>query len=385
MAELSEDRNLNWYARREPIVLVLLSVAAVSMFLAVAVLSRAYHVQQESRGLKWADRGYADLNTKNYRSAVADFRAALSYSRENYQYQLGLSLALLGLHRTDEAYAYLINLWQREPDNGNVNLELGRIFAKKGDVNQAVRYYHNAIYAVWSDDSEVQRRAARVELIDFLLSHQLQGQAESELVALASNLPDDSALHANLGDLFLKVPDYERALAEFQQALRRQHENPSATAGAGRAAFELGRYALAEPYLESTVTANPNDSQSAQLLDTVRLVARMDPYRMRISAAERRRVVMQAFKTAGDRLNACAVQSQATNAGAGGGEETLETRWLQMKRRLGNQALRTDPELVDAAADLVFTIERETSQRCGPPTGADLALLLIANSHEGNQ
>jgi len=385
MSEIAEDRNLNWYARREPVVLVLLSVAAVLMFLAVAVLSRAYHLQQESRGLMWFDRGNADLNTKNYRSAVAEFRAALSYSRENYQYQLGLARALLGLDRTDEAYAYLINLLQREPDNGNVNLELGRIFAKKGDVNQAVRYYHNAIYAVWSEDSELQRRAARVELIDFLLSHQLQGQAESELMALASNLPDDPAHHAYAGDLFLKVPDYERALAEFEQALRRQNKNPAATAAAGRAAFELGLYTLAGRYLESAVSANPNDSQSAQLLDTVRLVLRMDPYRMRISAAGRRRVVMEAFKTAGDRLNSCAVQSHETHIGAGDGEETLETRWLQMKRRLSNQALRSDPELMDAAADLVFTIERTTSQSCGPPTGTDLALLLIANSREGNQ
>lgn len=384
MAEISEDRNLNWYSRREPVVLLLLSVAAILMFLAVAMLSRAYHVQRESRGLRWSERGNADLNTKNYNRAVVDFRAALSYSRENYQYQLGLAQALLGLDRTDEAYAYLINLWQREPDNGNVNLELGRIFAKKADVNQAVRYYHNAIYAVWSGDSELQRRAGRLELIDFLLSHQVQGQAESELIALSSNLPDDPVLHAHTGDLFLKVPDYERALTEFQLALRRQHKNPSATAGAGRAAYELGRYPLAERYLESAVTANPDDSQSAQLLGTVRLVARMDPYRMRISAAERRRVVMEAFKTAGQRLNSCTVPSQAINVGSGAGEGTLETRWLQMKHRLSNQALRRDPELVDAAADLVFTIERATSQRCGPPTGADLALLLIANSHEGN-
>jgi len=94
---------------------------------------------------------------------------------------------------------------------------------------------------------------------------------------------------------------------------------------------------------------------------------------------------MEAFKTAGDRLNSCAVEGHETNVGAGDGEETLETRWLQMKRRLSNQALRSHPELMDAAADLVFTIELSTSQSCGPPRGADLALLLIGKSHEGNQ
>ena len=34
--------------------------------------------------------------------------------------------------------------------------------------------------------------------------------------------------------------------------------------------------------------------------------------------------------------------------------------------------------------DLVFEIERRTSTICGARTGTDLALLLIAELHEGN-
>jgi hypothetical protein len=63
---------------------------------------------------------------------------------------------------SEKAYAYLINLWEREPENGLVNLELARIAAQKGDTEQALRYYHNAIYAVWPGDQEVQRRAQPV-------------------------------------------------------------------------------------------------------------------------------------------------------------------------------------------------------------------------------
>jgi hypothetical protein len=34
--------------------------------------------------------------------------------------------------------------------------------------------------------------------------------------------------------------------------------------------------------------------------------------------------------------------------------------------------------------ELVFNIERQTSATCGAPSGADLALLLIARLHEGS-
>ena len=84
--------------------------------------------------------------------------------------------------------SYLINLWEREPENGHVNLELARIAAQKGETEQALRYYNNAIYATWPGDQEVERRDTRLELIEFLLSINAKAQAQSELIALAANL-----------------------------------------------------------------------------------------------------------------------------------------------------------------------------------------------------
>ena len=95
-------------------------------------MSRAYHAQREALGNRWFTRGVADLNARRYDKAVADFRSALLYSRDNYHYQLDLAEALIGLVRTGEAYSYLLNLWEREPENGLVNLELARIAAQRG-------------------------------------------------------------------------------------------------------------------------------------------------------------------------------------------------------------------------------------------------------------
>ena len=373
-------RDLRRYLAREPVILILLSGLAVVSFLVVAGLSHIYHAQQESLGNRWFARGVRDLKERRYDRAVTEFRTALLYSRDNYAYQLNLAEALMGMKRTDEAAAYFVNLWERQPENGLVNLELARISAQKGRSDQALRYYHNAIYATWPDDQEMQRRDTRVELIEYLLKMNTKAQAQSELIALAANLDDDPSQHDRVADLFLRAQDYEHALAQYRLSLKTDRRNSASLAGAGLAAFELGRYAQAQHYLQAAVTADPHNEESAERLKTTELVLQMDPFRRRISAAVRDRIVIEAFATAGRRLTSC-----ATPAGshAPDPQGSLAESWVNMKPRISEAGIRRDPDLVESAMDLVFRIERQTSTTCGAPGGTDRALLLIAQLHEG--
>ncbi|HXM59328.1 MAG TPA: tetratricopeptide repeat protein [Terriglobales bacterium] len=378
-------QGLGLYLTREPVILALLSALAVLSFLAVGGLSRMYHAQQETLANRWFTRGTADLKDGHFDRAVGDFRAALRYSRDSYDYQLNLAQALIGLKRTDEAYAYLINLWEREPENGLVNLELARIAAQKGQTERALRYYHNAIYATWPGDSEVERRNTRLELIEYLLRINARTQAQSEMIALAANLGDDPSLHQRVGDLFLQAQDYEHALAEYRLTLKSDHRNPAALAGAGLAAFDLGRYSLAQRYLQVAVAANPEDTRSADLLKTTELVLQMDPFRRQISADQRNRIVIEAFATAGDRLKSCAATVKSSGSTSSESlEQSLADSWAKMQPKINERDLRRDPDFAEGAMDLVFEIERQTKAACGPPTGTDLALLLISKLHEGN-
>ncbi|HTA22922.1 MAG TPA: tetratricopeptide repeat protein [Terriglobales bacterium] len=373
------------YVGRKPVSLVLLLVLAVVFFIAVSGLSRVYHAQQEALGNRWFARGVADLKAQRFDRAVSEFRTALLYSRDNYDYQLNLAQALIGAKRTNEADAYLINLWEREPENGLVNLELARSAAQKGQTDQALRYYHNAIYATWPGDQEVQRSEARLELIKFLLSINAKTEAQSELIALAANLDGDPSQHALAGDLFLRTQDYEHALAEYHFSLKSDRSNPDALAGAGWAAFELGRYPLAQKYLEGAVSANPSDAQSSARLKTTELVLQMDPFQRKISVAQRNQIVIEAFASAGQRLKDCPVGSNSTGTGpSAGGQPSLSEKWAKMKGQINERSLRRNPDLVEEVMDLVFSVERQTSAVCGTPTGTDLALLLIAKLHEGN-
>ena len=389
MPELKENRlaagnleDLQLYLRQQPVMLALLSVLVVIFFLAVTGLSSAYHAQREALGNRWFSRGMADLNARHFDAAITEFRSALLYSRDNYYYQLNLAEALLGLKRAGEASTYLLNLWDRQPEDGLVNLELARIAVQKGQTEQALRYYHNAVYAVWSGDQEVKRRDARLELIEFLLNTGAQAQAQAELIALQENLGEDPAHQERLGNLFVRAQDYERALAAYRRSLKAEGESRAALAGAGLAAFQLSRYPLAQRYLQAAVAGNPTDARSADLLNTTELVLKMDPFRRQLSIAQRGRMVVEAFAAAGQRLKSCGAARGAALPTAS--QSSLAEDWARMKPRISEGELRRNPDLVESAMDLVFEIERQTSASCGTPAGKDMSLLLIAKLHEAS-
>jgi tetratricopeptide (TPR) repeat protein len=373
---------LRAYFRRQPVMLAFIAVLAVIFFLTVTGLSRAYHAQREALGNRWFSRGVADLDAKRFDGAVMEFRSALLYSRDNYSYQLNLAEALIGLRRTAEASTYLVNLWDRQPEDGLVNLSLGRIAVQRGQTEQALRYYHNAIYAAWPSDQEVKRRDARLELIEFLLATNANAQAQSELIALEENMGEDPSVQQRVGDLFLRVPDYEHGLAAYRLSMKGESDNRAALAGAGLAAFQLGRYPLAQQYLQAAVKADASDMRSAERLKTTEMVLRMDPFQRKISVAQRNKIVVEDFSTAGERLKSCSTARGVSLPSAS--QSSLSENWARLKPTISLGELRRDPDLVESAMNLVFDIERQTSTTCGTPTGPDLALLLIARLHEGN-
>jgi len=356
-------------------------LSAIAFFLLVSALSGLYQRTLRSRAILWSDLGEKDLGAGRIAEARKDFQVALTYSRDNFDYQLSLAQTLVTLGRTEEARVYLMNLLERQPESGPVNLQLARIYAGKRDVTQALRYYHNAIYAVWSGDAEAQQLSARLELVRFLLDSKAFNQAEAELIAVGRNVPENPSLQMEIGDLFMRVPDYERAYALYRQALKSDRHNADALARVGRAAFEMGQCQVAERYLKLAMVEKPHDAQSGQLLATCTALRKINPYSF-WSSVERNRTVLSDFETAGNRLSSCIGAS--TSAAANPALQSLYTQWTDLNTKLNKNTLRIHPELSDSAMDLVFNIERETSNVCGKPTGDDLLLLLLAKQHGGS-
>jgi tetratricopeptide (TPR) repeat protein len=369
-------------------VLLVLTLAAIAAFGAVSHLVARFNANEQARGRKLYALGLADLHAGDPNAAIEAFRAALTCDHSNSQYQLSLGRALRDTGRLDEAESYLQSLWQRTPDDGTINLALARVAARRGSVDDSLRYYHNAMYGVWKSDPDLSRRNARIELIQLLLQKNARAQAQSELVALTAFLPADPALQLQAAQLLAQAQDYSDSLHEYEKVLSLDHGSAVAMAGAGDVAYRAGMYRTAQHYLQDAVDANPRDSISRDLLATASLILETDPFVRRISDAERNRRIDTAFARAGDRLVSCAQQKgiTLTTADADASNASplmaLHSRWLATKRDLPLLSRAGETDLPDAIMDLVFQIEQQTASDCGEPQGADQALLLISRDRE---
>jgi tetratricopeptide (TPR) repeat protein len=376
---------LHAFARRPPVVLASLFALVVASFLFVTRLVDRFHEQEKALARHLFASGQSDQNAGQLDRAIQEFRAALSYDRSNFQYQLSLARALRESGRTGEAESYLLNLWERSPQDGFVNLALGRLYAREGVLDKAIQYYHNAIYGEWADDSDSRRRDARFELIEFLLRQKAFPQAQAELIAATPSLPRDPALELRVADLFNQAQDYEHALSQYEEVFHLDRANAAAVAGAGKAAFQLGRYRTAETYLRSAVEAQPQEAQARELLEASTLVLRSDPFAPGLSNSQRIRRLGMAFNQAGTRLSACA-QNRGLDLNPQSppvGLSSLNSQWQQMKPKLATPRAASQPDIQDAAMDLVFAIEQQTQAICGPPGGLDQALLLLMQHRAG--
>ncbi|MBZ5568788.1 MAG: tetratricopeptide repeat protein [Acidobacteriia bacterium] len=370
---------------REPVIIAAVVMVAVALWVATTFVTKAYAARQQQLARQWFERGDGDLRAQHLDAAVRELQSALAYSHDNFQYRLRLAEALAAQGHTRQAQGYLHALWDEDPANGTVNLELAQLAARSNDVAGALRFYHGAVYGIWQDDPAQRRREARFDLIEFLLAHRSPQQAQSELIALAADLPRDPALMLRVAGLMMKAGDYARALQGFREALALAPNHAAALAGAGEAAFSLQMYTEASGYLRRAIAEDTQDPQAAAHLQTAELVLLMDPYQRRLPASERERRIIDAFAQAGIRLQQCA-SARNIKLDQPLGNDPLATdyaNWTALKPRVNPRSLRRNPEQGDAAMDLVFRIERDTEQVCGPGSAADLALLLIAQRREG--
>ncbi len=387
--------------RSGPVILLVLTFAAATGFAAVSHLVARFTANQQARGRKLYQQGLADAAANHYDDAIDAFRAALTCDPTNSQYQLSLARALRDSNdprRLDEAESYLLALWQRTPQDASVNLALARVAAHRGSIEDATRYYHNAMYGVWNSDPDINRSKARIELIQFLLKRGAADKAEPELMALATALPPAPAAHLQAAQLFAQAHDYAGQLAQYEDVLRLDPENSTALAGAGEAAYRSGDYAAAHRYLQQAVNANPPDSDSRQLLETTELILRNNPFVSHISDAERNRRIAAAFAQAETRLTECARQtgvdlkpaaspaaasnSASVPASAPSPLVALQSVWTEAKPDLARLRSPAETDLPDAIMDVVSQIEQQTAATCGQPQGLDLALLLISQKRE---
>ncbi len=360
---------------REMVQLSVLVAVAIAAFFVTRVVATNNRDMSLRNAAEWYRQGQQHIETGRVDDAIDAFRRATIRNRANKLYVLALARSLALKGDRDSARAVLLTLRESAREDPEINLDLARLAVARQDVSEALRFYQNALYAPWPSNQTEIRRSVRLELIRFLLAHDQVGPAQSELLAAATDLPDDFAHHLEMAQLLAKAGDDNHALTHFERALRLAPDNGQALAGTGQTAFRLGQYSLARRYLRRA----PEDQEGVQnARDLVDLVLSRDPLAARIGSTERRRRLIANVSYAQKRFTACLAQH--TGRPSAGDEITLQGELQSFEGPL-KPRVTLDQDAVELGVDLIDRVERHVVQSCGPPSALDRALLLIGRQH----
>jgi Tfp pilus assembly protein PilF len=363
---------------REPLLVSILVLITIAFSALTHAYSQAYDRRRTALGTEWFERGKLQLNNNNPSAAVDGFRTALFYDPRNWNYGIYLADALTDAGRTEQALDYYQALWQVSPNSGPVNLRMARLAQQKGDAGAAERYFTGAIFGDWPDHASANRRAASLELVDFYLARGDSGRAESQLIILSDNLPEDSQLHTRVAELFTRVSDDQRALDQYRRAIQLDPNDAAAMHGAGESSFHLGEYRAAQAYLSRVLRLDASDSSANRFLAVIQAVLALNPYEHGLTEAEKIKRTLRIVGIAGKRLQSCSAPEHASSASF---LEPFNERWRELQPTANSRFLVQHPEEIDALLDFSATAEKTAESNCGILTADDSAVLAIAARH----
>ncbi|MEA2542287.1 MAG: hypothetical protein QOH35_3653 [Acidobacteriaceae bacterium] len=410
--------------------LSLVTLFAITALLAILTnyLYQSYASHQVSLAARWLQRGDQALRDHKPQAAIDALSSALAYAPNDRSTTIKLAEALASAGRIQEATVYFNALLESQQGSGVINLQLARLAARQGNQSQAIEDFQKAIYGNWEGDGYVRRREVRFELINYLIAHHLLDQARSELLVASGNAPaNDISVQLEIARNMELAQDPSDAFHLYRTILHLHPSLREALDGAGRTAFQLGRYLEAKRLLaralELPATEADSDESAVaalqqsrdQLSEASRILAVYPSSRLK--PAERDARILNARKLAMARLTTCVnakTAAQATPSAAPApkvssnplqslasrfsrqpskpaGNETaappavdplqgLVERWQKLPSKVTLAELAKDPELAETQIQLVYDTELVTQQVCGAPTGEDALLLKIAQA-----
>ena len=303
--------------------LSLVTLFAITVTLAVATnyLYQSYASHQVELANRWLVRGEQALRDNKPQVAIDALSSALAYAPSQRSTEIKLAEALASAGRVQEATVYFNSLLETEQGNGLINLQLARLAARQGSISDAIADYQKAIYGSWEGDGYVRRREVRLELVNYLIAHQLFDQARSELLVASGNAPeDDISVQLEIAHNMERAEDPADALHLYRMLLKHHGTLREALAGAGRTAFMLGRYLEAKKYLARSLESSAlEDQPSAELEQTRERLNEVNRLLLlypssRLSPRERDARILADSKLAQARLAQCTRDNPAAPA-----------------------------------------------------------------------
>jgi tetratricopeptide (TPR) repeat protein len=293
----------------KPVVL-LAGVLAVLIALAVlgAFLSYHFRATRAGRAQHFYEQGNALMAKDLYQEAIGQYRAALSMSHSS-QDRLALALALVKAGQLNEATIYLRELLHADPSSAPANLGLARVYAQERHIDEALGYYHHAIYGVWPGNAAERRFETRLELIQVLGHAGRRQQAQAELLSMLDTLPNDLAFRRQVAPLLLAYGLPKEAADLYRDIAQRDPQEETAFAGLGEAEFDLTHYSAARDALRTALRLSPNDAAVQKRLEACDRIIALDPTARGLGAIERFRRSQEVLAGVLDALDKCAPAS----------------------------------------------------------------------------
>lgn len=379
MDEASTYRVLN----RQIFLLIALSVGAVGVYaFTKSMAAKEQRMDARIAAIRFRE-GQRQFSSGQIDQAIDSFRKATTYALRDQTYALALANALAAGNHNAEAQQTLLRLREADPEDADINSRLARLAAKRGEVDDAVHYYQNALYGRWAGTQVDERKLQlRVELIRFLLVHQQRNIALSELLILEADLPRSAVAHVETARLFLQTGDAQHALKNYDAAIELDKDNVDALTEAGETAFRQRDYPGAERYLIAAVKFNSENENTRRLLSVTEMVLSGDPLAPHIAMQEERERLLRGLTQATQRIEG--YFSQTSDSGKISQLNALKEQALAMESELHSKQ-PPDSEQTKAGVELIYTIEKATSTAGREPDGLDQALLLIGQEHSGTQ
>jgi tetratricopeptide (TPR) repeat protein len=409
--------------------LSLVTLFAVTALLAVMTnyLYQSYASHQVELANRWLVRGEQAMRDGKPQAAIDALSSALAFAPSDRNTEIKLAEALASSGRLQEAAVYFNALLESEQGSGLINLQLARLAARQDNVSQAIEDYQRAIYGNWEGDGYVRRRDVRFELSDYLIAHHLLDRARSELLVAAGNAPeDDISVQLGIARKMEQAQDPSDALHLYRTILHRHPSLREALDGAGRTAFQMGRYLEAKRYLARALQGPGVDQEPKagleesrdRLSEATRLLLLYPSSRLSLNErsvrilTDRKLAMARLAQCTQDRSQAPAKDSAAASAPAPAvasnplqslksrftGHPTAPTpnqaaapppvdplqaltaRWKQLPAKLKLRELEENSDLAQTQIQLIYDTELLTQQLCGAPAGDDDLLLKIAQA-----
>jgi len=333
--------------------LVLLAIAG--LFAGDMFLAKIDSVESQTEATRLFKDAQRLMARGEYHKATDQLNDALAIERENRDYLRTLAQAQLADGKANAAEATLNQILSTDSTDGLANLLMGRVLVKEDRVEEAVSYFHRAIYGHWAQDTEGNRRRARFELIDLLAKRNAKGELLAELLPILEEAPHDLKTRTQIGNLFLLAGSPERAEEVFRGI---EHDAPSderAYAGMGDAEFARGNYRTAEKDFQTALRLAPDDQATRQKLDLCNQLLELDPTLRGLSLQDRYQRSVKLLELASTDMHQCSGDTVPADA-----QTLLDRASERLKTHVaGSRLSEASEQNLDLAEQLWQTRKKE--------------------------